>query len=392
MKDAVIAAYGRSAVAKIRKGSLAKSQPEDTLKQVLKGTLARVPAFDLAELDDVIIGCAFPEAEQGFNIGRITALASGLPISVPGQTVNRFCASGLQSIANAAYSIMCGQNRAVMAGGIEFMSVVPMGGNNLVTDPALIDSYPQAYTLMGLTAENVAKRYGISREEQDKFSYESHIRAAKARREGKFAQQIIPVEVRTMQVGPDNKPVLKTRVFDTDEGIRENISMEGLARLRPVFMKNGTVTAGNSSQMNDAAATVLVTSDDFAREHGMKPIARFVSFAAAGVEPDYMGTGPIRAIPKALKYAGLTIQDIGLFELNEAFASQAIACIRTLDLDPSIVNVEGGAIALGHPLGCTGSFLTSKLLCEMQLRHVHYGVVSMCIGGGMGAAAVYELL
>lgn len=392
MRNAVIAAYGRSAVAKANRGTLKYSRPEDVAAQVLKGTLAKIPQLDPDLIDDIVLGCAFPEAEQGFNVARVVGLRAGLPIHVPGQTVNRFCASGLQSIANAANSVMAGQADAVVAGGVEFMSLVPMGGNNLAPNPYAMDNMPEAYTIMGITAENMADYYGISREEQDQFAYESHIKAAKARAEGKFKEQIIPVDAVVPTTDENGNLTQKTIVFDTDEGIRENISLEALAKLRTVFKKGGTVTAGNASQMNDAAAMTVVTSEEFAKEHGLTPIARFVSYAAVGVDPDYMGRGPIAAIPKALKIAGLTVDDIDLFELNEAFASQSIACIKELGLDPEKVNPNGGAIALGHPLGCTGSFLTAKLLSEMKLRNSHYGVVSMCIGGGMGAAAVYELL
>lgn len=392
MKNAVVVAYGRSGVSKAFKGTLIHSRPEDITVQVLRGTLEKIPQLDPALIDDVIIGCAFPEAEQGFNIGRVVALQSGLPIDVPGQTVNRFCASGLQSIANAANSIMSGQNDVVVAGGVEFMSIVPMYGNTYVPDPYCMDNMPAVYTSMGLTAENVAERYGITREEQDQFACESHIKAAKARAEGKFAEQIIPVDAAVPGKDENGKPIMKTVKFDVDEGIRENISIESLQKLRTVFKKNGTVTAGNASQMNDAAAIAVITSEEFAIEHGLKPIARFCGFAAAGVEPDYMGIGPIKAIPKVLKKVGLTLDDIDLIELNEAFASQSLACIRELGLNTDIVNVNGGAIALGHPLGCTGTFLTAKLLSEMKLRKLRYGLVSMCIGAGMGAAAVYEML
>lgn len=392
MRNAVVVSYGRSAVAKANKGALKDTRPEDVAAQVLKGTLDKIPQLDPALIDDVILGCAFPEVEQGFNIARVVALQAGLPVEVPGQTVNRFCASGLQSIASAANSIMCGQNDVVVAGGIEFMTRVPMGGNCLAPNPYIMENMPEVYSTMGITAENVAEKYGITRLEQDEFAYASHIKAAKARAEGKFAEQIIPVDAVCLEKDEKGYPVEMRVVFDTDEGIRENISVESLQKLRTVFKNGGTVTAGNASQMNDAVAMVVVTSEEFAKEHGLKPIARFVSYAAAGVAPDYMGLGPIGAIPKALKTAGLTLDDIDLIELNEAFASQSIACIRELGLNPEIVNVNGGAIALGHPLGCTGSFLTAKLLSEMKLRKAHYGVVSMCIGGGMGAAAVYELL
>ncbi|MDR3304441.1 MAG: thiolase family protein [Clostridiales Family XIII bacterium] len=379
MNEAVIVACGRSAVGRAGRGSLKDMRPEDLAAQVLKGTLEKAPGADPAAIDDFVLGCAFPEAEQGLNAARIVWQRAGLPDACPGQTVNRFCASGLQAVAIAATGIMAGMTEAVMAGGAESMSTVPMGGNIQVPDPWLSENRPDAYISMGLTAENVAEKYGIGRGEQDAFAAESHRKAAAARDAGKFDDQIIPVRA-------------SGKVFDKDECIRPDTSIEALGKLKPAFKDGGSVTAGNSSPTNDGAAMVLLMSRARADDLGLKPLARFAGFAAAGVDPAYMGIGPIYAIPKALKIAGLTREDIDLFELNEAFASQAIACMRELGLDADKTNVNGGAIALGHPLGCTGAYLTTKLVYELIARDKHYGAVSMCIGGGMGAAAVFERL
>lgn len=392
MRDTVIIAYGRSAVGKAPKGVLKNTRPDEFATQVIRGVLAKVPQLDPALIDDVILGCAFPEAEQGLNVARTISLRAGIPESVPGQTVNRFCSSGLQTIAAAANAIMADQADIILAGGLESMSMVPMGGNLLSPNPYFMDNNPAPHAAMGITAENVAVRYGITREEQDEFSYRSHIKAAAAQREGKFDEQIIPVDAVKVIKDENGRMVAKTVPFLKDEGVRPNITMEALAKLPTVFKKNGTVTPGNASQMSDGAAMVIVMSGDKAKKLGLIPIARFVSFASAGVDPALMGIGPIAAIPKALALAGLRREDIDLIELNEAFASQSIACIRELGLNEEIVNVNGGAIALGHPLGCTGAFLTAKLLAEMGLRKSRYGLVSMCIGGGMGAAAVFERL
>ncbi|SHI85305.1 acetyl-CoA acyltransferase [Dethiosulfatibacter aminovorans DSM 17477] len=393
MKEAVIVAYGRSAVGRAPKGKLKYTRPEDVAAQVVQGVLAKVPEFDPSSIDDVIMGCAFPEAEQGMNIAKIIAQRVGLPIDVPGQTVNRFCSSGLQAIATAANAIMAGQAEVMLAGGVEFMSTVPMGGNVIAPNPYLMENYPESYVSMGHTAENVADIYGITREMQDEFSVESHRKSSIAQEEGKFVDEIIPVKaLRPVSNEKGEVAGTETFMFDKDEGIRKATTMETLGRLRPVFKNKGSVTAGNSSQMSDGAAAVLLMSREKAEELGIKPIAVFRSFAVAGVAPELMGIGPVKAIPKALKIAGLKVEDIDLIELNEAFASQSLACINELGLDKDIVNVNGGAISLGHPLGCTGSFLTAKLLSEMKRRNSRYGLVSMCIGGGMGAAGVFEMI
>ncbi|MDR3364016.1 MAG: acetyl-CoA C-acyltransferase [Clostridiales Family XIII bacterium] len=390
MNEAVIVACGRSAIGRAGRGSLKDTRPEDLAAQVLKGTLAKAPGADPAEIDDFVLGCAFPEAEQGLNAARIVWQRADLPDACPGQTVNRFCASGLQAIAIAATGIMAGMAESVMAGGVESMSAVPMGGNIQVPDPWLSENRPDAYISMGLTAENVAEKYGVTREDQDAFAAESHRRAAAAQAAGKFDDQIIPVEARASCTGAGGRPSASTKVFDKDECIRPDTNMGGLGKLKPVFRDGGSVTAGNSSPTNDGAAMVLLMSRARADSLGLKPLARFAGFAAAGVDPAYMGIGPIFAVPKALKIAGLALPDIDLVELNEAFASQAIACMRELGLDADKTNVNGGAIALGHPLGCTGAYLTTKLVHGLIAGGKRYGIVSMCIGGGMGAAAVFE--
>ncbi len=390
MRNAVIVAYGRSAIGKAFSGKLKDTRPDDIAAQVVRGMLAKVPGVPLDAIDDFIFGCAFPEAEQGLNVAKTIAFRSGMPDSVAGQTVNRFCSSGLQALSIAANCIKVGEADVIVAGGIESMSLVPMEGNVISPNPYLMDTRPESFSSMGITAENVAVKYGISREEQDAFSMESHLKAAKAQADGKFKNQIIPVEGVLTRVDGNGYPTTTTVVVDTDEGVRSNISMEALGKLKTVFKMGGSVTAGNASQMSDGAAAVLIMSEDKAQEYGLKPIARFVNFAVAGVDPALMGLGPIYAIPKVLKTAGLSLDDIGLIELNEAFASQAIACIRDLGLNPDIINVNGGAIALGHPLGCTGALLTAKLLDEMALRGTKYGMISMCIGFGMGAAAILE--
>ncbi|MBS7525348.1 acetyl-CoA C-acyltransferase [Fusibacter paucivorans] len=392
MREAVIVAMGRSPIGKAPKGSLSKTRPESIGAQVLKGVVAKLPALNLKEIDDVIVGCAFPEGEQGVNLARIISLKAGLPDDVPAQTVNRFCSSGLQTIATAANSIMAGQADCIIAGGIESMSAVPIGGNMYHPDPALITSNPSAYISMGLTAENVADAYGVTRAEQDAFAAESHRRALEAIAAGKFDEEIIAIDAERMSVDGNGKPVVETFQFKMDEGARKGVTAESLGKLRTVFKMGGTVTAGNASQMSDGAAFVMLMSREKAEALGIKPIAAFRSYAVAGVDPALMGIGPIKAIPKALKIASLAIDDLELIELNEAFASQSLACIQTLALDRAIVNVNGGAIALGHPLGCTGAYLTIKLLSEMKRGSQQYGLVSMCIGGGMGAAAVFEMI
>ena len=391
MKEAVIVSSVRTAVGKAPRGTLRFTRPEYMAATVIKEAVARAKGLDPAEIDDVILGCSFPEAEQGMYIGRLAALQAGLPDTVPGQTVNRFCSSGLQAIALAAERIMCGFADVIVAGGVESMSMVPMGGNKIAPSPVLAETLIEAYTPMGITAENVAERFNISREDQDKLALRSHQKAAAAIKEGKFKEEIVPLKVVDRYPGPDNKIVEKELIFDTDEGVRFDTSLEALAQLRPVFKKDGTVTAGNSSQTSDGAAAAVVMSAEKAGALGLKPMAVFRGFAVAGCPPDIMGIGPAVAIPKLMKLTGMKIEDIDLFELNEAFASQALYCIRELGLDMEKVNVNGGAIALGHPLGCTGAKLTATLLHELKRRGGRYGVVSMCIGGGMGAAGLFEM-
>lgn len=391
MREAVVVAYGRSAIGKSPKGTLKDTRPEDFAAQVIKGVLAKVPTFDPALIDDVILGCAFQEAETGTNVARNIALLAGLPDSVPAQTINRFCSSGLQSIAMGANAIMAGQADIILAGGVETMSMIPMGGNLNVPVVSLATSMPEAMTAMGNTAENVAAKYGITREMQDEFALKSHHKAEAAQAAGKFDDEIITVDAVKYKTDENGRVVKYTVPFNKDEGIRYNLTMEQLQKLKPVFQKDGTVTAGNASQMNDAASVVLIMAKEKAEELGLKPIAKFVSFAVAGCAPDYMGMGPVYAVPKALKLAGLKKEDIDIWELNEAFAAQALACIKELGLEDANVNPNGGGIALGHPLGCTGAMLTCKLLSELKRTGKKYGVVSMCIGGGMGAAGVYEM-
>jgi len=391
MNEAVIVAGARTAVGRANRGTLANTRPDDLAALTVKETLKRAGDYD-GTIDDVIIGCAMPEAEQGMNMARNIAGLAGLKHDVPGITINRYCSSGLQSIADAAGRIMIGHSDAIIAGGAESMSLIPMGGHVIKPNPTLVENAPGYYMTMGHTAEEVANRFSISREDQDAFAVESHKRAAKAIKDGKFKDEIVPVEVTNRSIGKDNKVVEETITFDTDEGVRPGTSMEVLAHLRPAFSVTGTVTAGNSSQMSDGAASVLVMNREKAEAEGLAPLAKFHSFAVAGVEPEIMGVGPVKAVPKALKLAGLELSDIGLFELNEAFASQSVRVIDELGLDPDIVNVNGGAIALGHPLGCTGTKLTLSLIYEMKRRNVQYGVVTMCIGGGMGAAGVLELI
>ncbi len=389
--EPVIVAAARTAVGKAKRGSLATYRPDKMAALVIRDLLARAPALDPAEVDDVILGCAFPEGEQGMNMARMVALASGLPYTVPAETINRFCSSGLQSIAHGAYSIMAGQAEVVIAGGTESMSMVPMTGFKFAPMPQLAENYPAAFTSMGLTAENVSAKYGVSREDQDAFSLRSHQRASAAVQGGVFDPQIVPVDVEVVSAS-NGSALTKSFVFKRDEGPRSDTSLEALAKLRPAFKEGGTVTAGNSSQMSDGAAGVIVMARAKAEALGLTPLARFVSFAVAGVPPEIMGIGPVEAAPKALKLAGLSLRDIGLIELNEAFAAQGLAVMRELEFDPEITNVNGGAIALGHPLGCTGAKLTTQLIYEMKRRDVQFGLVTMCIGGGMGAAGIFENL
>lgn len=389
MREAVIVSAVRTAVGKAPRGTLRKTRPEYMASTVVKEALARTPGLDPAEIDDFILGCSFPEAEQGMNVARMVGLKAGLPDSVPGATVNRFCSSGLEAIAIAATRVMAGFADVYLAGGVESMSLVPMGGNKLVPDPELMATIPEAYMGMGLTAENVAEKYGISREEQDEFAVKSHQKAAVAIKEGKFKEEIVPLEV-VNAYRKKGKLVEDKVIFDTDEGVRPNTDMEILSKLRPVFRAGGSVTAGNSSQTSDGASCVVIMSREKAESLGLQPMAIFRSYAVGGCPPEIMGIGPTVAIPKALKLAGITKDQVDVFELNEAFASQALACIKMLELDENKINLNGGAIALGHPLGCTGSKLTTTLLHEMKRQDARYGVVSMCIGGGMGAAAVFE--
>ncbi len=391
MREAVIVSAVRTAVGKAPRGSLRSVHPTDLAATVIRSAVERVPGLDPKAIDDVILGCAMPEAEQGLNMARVALLRAGLPTDVPGQTVNRFCASGLQTIALAAQQVMSGMGEVVVAGGAESMSAVPMGGHHFAPNPAMAEMSPDVYLGMGLTAENVARRYEVSREDQDAFALRSHQRAIAAIDAGLFKDEIVPIEVE--HVWFENGRVQRsTMIFDTDEGPRRDTSAEALAKLKPVFAVNGTVTAGNSSQTSDGAAAVVVMSREKAEALGVKPLARFVSFAVAGVPPDIMGIGPVAAVPKALRQAGLTIDQIDLIELNEAFAAQALAVIRALEFDEEKVNVNGGAIALGHPLGCTGAKLTVQILHELRRRGGRYGLITMCIGGGMGAAGIVEML
>jgi acetyl-CoA acyltransferase len=390
MKEAVVVSAVRTAVGKAPRGILKDTRPDDVAATIVKEALSRVPGLKAEEVDDVVLGCAFPESDQGLNLARVVAMRAGFPHTVPGQTVNRFCSSGLQAIATAAYEIMVGATEVMVAGGVEFMSQVPIMGLTPSPNPYLVEHNPQAYTSMGLTAENVAEKFGVSREDQDRFALSSHQKAAKAIREGKFKEEVIPILAKVKEVKEDGTVVVKEVIFDTDEGVRYDASLEGMAALKPVFKAKGTVTAGNASQTSDGAAALVLMSRERAQKMGVKPLATFRSFAAAGVPPEIMGVGPAYAVPKALKLAGLTLDQIGLVELNEAFASQALYVIRHLGLNLDIVNVNGGAIAVGHPLGCTGAKLTTTLLYEMKRRNVRYGLVTMCIGGGMGAAGVFE--
>ncbi len=392
MREAVIVSAARTAIGKAPRGKLRTMRPEDMAATAVDAALARAPGLKPTDVEDVIIGCAFPEGEQGLNVSRIIALRAGLPYTVPGMTINRFCSSGLQSIALAAQQIRAGWGEIILAGGVESMSMVPMTGFHLAPNPYMAVEYPGVYLGMGLTAENVAREYKVSREDQDKFSLRSHQRAIAAIDAGKFKDEIVPLDVAITEVGDDNKPHTTQYVFDTDEGPRRDTSLEALANLRPAFMQGGTVTAGNSSQTSDGAGAVVVMERERAKAMGFKPLVRMIAFAAAGVRPEVMGIGPIEAIPKVLKLAGMQLDDIGLIELNEAFAAQALVVIRTLKLDEARVNVNGGAVALGHPLGATGAKLTVQLIYEMKRRKTQFGMVSMCIGGGMGAAAIFENL
>jgi acetyl-CoA acyltransferase len=390
-KEAVIVSAVRTAVGRAKRGTLADVRPDEMASVVIKEVLIRAGAVKAEDVEDVILGCSFPEGEQGLNVARNALLRAGLPDSVPGQTVNRFCASGLQAIATASERIMAGFGSCILAGGVESMSMVPGGGNKYAPNLWLAENYPEVFCSMGQTAENVASKYGISREDQDQFGYRSNMRAIAAQDAGKFRDEIVPLKVEQVVV-EKGKPATRALVFDADEGPRRGTTLEDMAKLRPAFTKSGTVTAGNSSQMSDGAAAVLVMERQRAEALGLKPLLRFVGFAVGGVPPELMGIGPVVAVPKVLKLTGLSLKDIGLIELNEAFASQSLAVIRQLGMDEEIVNVNGGAIALGHPLGCSGAKLTVQILNEMKRRDVRFGMVTMCIGGGMGAAGIFERL
>lgn len=392
MEEAVIVAGARTAVGRAKRGTLRNTRPDDMAAAVIKETLNRAPGLDPREIEDVILGCAMPEGEQGLNMARIATLRAGLPEDVPAQTVNRFCASGLQTIALAAERIMAGGADVIIAGGAESMSMVPMSGNKFAPNPWMAENYPQVYINMGLTAENVAREHGISRDDADEFAYRSHMRAIEAIKAGKFDEGIVPLEVDFAEAQANGTIKHQTLTFDRDEGPRPDTTPEGLAKLKPVFHVKGSVTAGNSSQTSDGAAAVLVMSRSRAEALGLKPIARFVSYAVGGVGPEVMGIGPVVAIPKALKKAGLTLDEIDLIELNEAFAAQSLAVIRRLEMNEDKINVNGGAIALGHPLGCTGAKLTVQILDELKRCNGRYGMVTMCVGGGMGAAGIFEML
>ena len=391
MKEAVIVSAVRTAVGKAPKGTLRNTRSDEMGATAIKEAVARA-GVDASLIDDVIMGCAFPEAEQGMNVARTASILAGLPVEASAMTVNRYCSSGLQTIALAAERIMAGGADAIVAGGLESMTVIPMGGNTFRPNPGLADTYPDYYLNMGLTAENLARKYEITREQADEFSYNSHRKALAAIADGKFKDEIVPMNVFVDEIDEKGRVRRKEIVFAQDEGPRADTSVEGLAKLRAVFHVNGTVTAGNSSQMSDGAAAAVVMSADKANELGIKPLARFVSFATAGCLPEEMGIGPVYAIPKALKLAGLTLDQIDVIELNEAFAAQGLSVMKVLEMDPSKVNVNGGAVALGHPLGCTGAKLTATVLQELKRTGKRYGMVTMCVGGGMGAAGIFERL
>jgi acetyl-CoA acyltransferase len=391
MKDAVIVSAARTAVGKAPNGTLRTTRPDDMAAAVIAAALERAPGLDASEIEDVIVGCAMPEAEQGMNVARIASLRAGVPVTASAVTVNRFCSSGLQAIAYGAERIMLGGAAAVVAGGTETMSLVPMGGHTISPNPTLVDRYPDVYLTTGLVAENHAREARITREAQDAYALRSHQRAMAAIEAGRFADEIVPLPVRLADPGAGNgAPAIRSLTFAVDEGPRRDTSMEALGKLRPAFHAAGSVTAGNSSQMSDGAAAVVVMEAGRARALGLTPLARFVTYQTAGVEPERFGIGPVPAIRKALTAAGLTLGDIGLVELNEAFAAQVLACLAELPIDPDRLNVNGGAIALGHPLGCTGAKLTVSILHEMRRRDARYGLVTMCVGGGMGAAGIFE--
>jgi len=392
MYEAVIVSIARTAVGKAPRGTLRSTRPDDMAAAAIREAVRRVPAFDPAEVEDVILGCAMPEAEQGNNVARVASLRAGLPVTTPAMTVNRFCSSGLQAIALASERIQAGGAKVIVAGGTETMSMIPMGGYHFSPNPYLMEHYPDIYLSMGLTAENLAAKHQISREEQDQFALRSHQRAVAAVEQGKFREEIAPLEVIDVSLNGGNKPQTRKTTFDTDEGPRRDTSLAALAKLKPAFHAHGTVTPGNASQMSDGAAAAVLMSLDRAKALGLVPLARLVSYATAGCPPEEMGVGPVFAIPKALKQAGVKLADLDVIELNEAFAAQALSVIKLAGLDLDRTNVNGGAIALGHPLGCTGAKLTATLLGELKRRKARYGMVTMCVGGGMGAAGVFENL
>jgi acetyl-CoA acyltransferase len=393
MEEAVIVSAVRTAVGRSGKGVFATTRPEELATVAVHGALARVPALEPTMLGDVVFGCALPEGEQGWNIARYIALRAGLPVEISAMTVNRLCASGLEAIAQAAMRVQTGAARAVLAGGVESMSMIPMSGNKPSPNPWLAEHYPAALLTMGLTAERVARRYNVSREDQDAFAMESHRRALAAQAENRFTEEIVPVTVERITLADHSvKTEVQQTTVSADEGPRADTSLETLAKLKPAFQSNGSVTAGNSSQTSDGAAATVVVSKSFAKELGLRPLARFVGYSTAGCLPEEMGAGPIYAIPKVLLQSGIHLEEIARIELNEAFAAQSLAVIRELGMDPARVNVNGGAIALGHPLGCTGSKLTATLLSELRRSGSRYGMVTMCVGGGMGAAAIFENL
>ena len=392
MENPVIIGAVRTPVGKAKKGNMANYRPDDFASIVIKGLLERVPDIPKEDIDDIILGCAMPEGEQGMNVANIAKFNAGLSHKTSALTINRFCSSGLQALTLANDSILAKRNDIVIAGGVESMSLVPMGGNKFSPNPALMDEYPEVYLNMGNTAERVAEKYNITREEQDRFAYESNMKAVNAIKEDKFKEEVIPVEYEFTEVNSDQKRITKKIVVSKDEGPRADTNTEVLGTLKTPFRLNGSVTAGNSSQMSDGAAVLLVVTEKKAKQYNISPLARLVAYSVAGVPPEIMGIGPIEAIPKALKQANLKLKDIGLVELNEAFAAQSLAIIKELSLDPGIVNVNGGAISLGHPLGATGAILSVKLIHEMKRRNVRFGLISMCIGGGMGAAGIIENL
>lgn len=392
MRDAVIVSAVRTAVGKAPKGTLRNTRPDEMGAAVIREAMARVPGLDLLEVEDVIMGCAMPEAEQGMNVARAAAIRAGLPVESSAMTINRFCSSGLQSIAIAADRIRVGATEVAIGGGLETMSLIPMGGHIIRPNPYLVEHYPDFYLNMGLATENVAQKYSVSREEQDAFALRSHQRAAAALDQDKFKDEVVPLTVSLEELDEKGRKQSREVVFDRDEGVRRETTADALAKLKPAFHAKGTITAGNASQMSDGAAAAVVMSGERAKALNVKPMARFVAYATAGCPPEEMGIGPVYAIPKALKLAGLTLDQIDVIELNEAFAAQSLAVIKTLGLDLEKVNVNGGAIALGHPLGCTGAKLTASILRELERRKGRYGMVTMCVGGGMGAAGIFEYL